>query len=95
MTNPVIPAEAVEAALATNRAYKSQRSMDNAEKQMRAVLEAALTGIVTESKAVALEEVAAHIAERMEAGDTAPVTPAATIAWLKERAGHLRKSMDV
>lgn len=33
--------EAVEAALAASRAYKSQRSMDNAEKQMRAILEAA------------------------------------------------------
>ena len=37
----LIPTEAVEAALAANRAYPSQRSMDNAEKQMRAVLEAA------------------------------------------------------
>jgi dihydropteroate synthase len=33
--------EAVEAALVASRAYKSQRSMDNAEKQMRAILEAA------------------------------------------------------
>lgn len=37
----MIPEEAVEAALAANRAYKSQRGIDNAEKQMRAVLEAA------------------------------------------------------
>lgn len=37
----MIPVEAIEAALAANLAYKSQRSLDNAEKQMRAVLEAA------------------------------------------------------
>lgn len=92
MTNPVIPPQAVEAALAADRAYKSQRSMDNAEKQMRAVLEAAVAHIVTDSKAAAMEEVADHIAKRVEAGDTAPVTPADTIAWLRERARDLRKS---
>lgn len=58
-------------------------------------IEAAVSCIVAESKAVALEEVADHIAARLEAGDTAPVPPEATIAWLKERAEHIRKSTEV
>jgi hypothetical protein len=58
-------------------------------------VEAAVSRIVAESKAAALEEVAHHITARMEAGDTAPVLPEATIAWLKERAEDIRKSIKV
>ena len=41
--------EAVEAALAASRAYESQRSMDNAEKQMRAIVDAAAPFIAAEA----------------------------------------------
>lgn len=81
----VIPAEAVEAALAANRAYKSQRSRDNAEKQMRAILEAAAPYI----KSQLLEEVSDAVAREL------PVTAGRPRirAWLRTRADSLRAAL--